>query len=152
MPRAVKGQRFGGRVKGTPNHATVEKALKAQRELEAAKASGKKLAKEVLEDFMHLFAGIATTHQPFPPSRQQNPHYNEDLFEKYAKLTVDTAAQAAKYQSPQYRAIMVSPAPQSEVHHRKRFTLTIFEAPPRALMPPRPPEDSDPDDGKTIDG
>lgn len=39
--------------------ATIEKALIAARTVAEAKAVGKKLAKEVLEDFMLLFAGIA---------------------------------------------------------------------------------------------
>lgn len=108
-----KGERRGGRKKGVPNKANIERALLAERELIGAKAAGKKLAKEVLDDFMQLFKGIAETYYavlpgaPIPKSHSRN----EAMFEKYAKLTVDTAKALATYQSPTFRAIQVIAPP-----------------------------------------
>lgn len=133
MPRAQKGQRFGGRVKGTPNKKTVEKALEAERAVAEAKASGRKLGKEMLDDFMHTFAGMAAVYQPLPPGVEAVPQGrapNEEKFERYARLTIDAAKELAKYQSPQFRAIAIAPPPPVPIGDgtmRKRFTLTIFE-------------------------
>lgn len=139
MPRAQKGERFGGRVKGTKNKRTIEKALEAERAVAAAKASGRKLAKEMLDDFMHLFAGMATVYQPLPPGTVEIPRGHkpdEPQFEKYARLTVDCATQLAKYQSPTFRAIVVAPAPEQPDPNtlRRRFTLTVFEGGRPALQ------------------
>lgn len=110
MPRTQKGQRFGGRTKGTPNKATVERALIAQRQIEEARAAGKKLGKEVLEEFMMTFAGMAATHQPLPPGTiNTDPRREPDqsLFQTYARLAVETAGKLAEFQSPKFRAIVV---------------------------------------------
>jgi hypothetical protein len=55
----ARGRKTGGRRRGTPNKATIERALIAARTVAGAKLVGKKLAKEVLEDFMLIFAGMA---------------------------------------------------------------------------------------------
>jgi len=68
------GRKTGGRHRGTPNKATTEKALIAARTVADTKVAGKKLAKEVLEDFMLLFAGMAAHHQPTPADRPPNPN------------------------------------------------------------------------------
>lgn len=148
MPRgAAPGERRGGgRKPGQKNRATLERealrareeaARKAEIDVGLAKLAGKKLAKEVLEDFMVLFAGIAGTHQPYPPAQPQNPNYDAEKFERFARLTVDAAKELAKYQSPQFRAIVVAPAPDANKGEvRKRITLTIFEGrrPPAMAM------------------
>jgi hypothetical protein len=65
---AKGGARPGaGRPRG-PSKATIEKALIAERTVSEAKTSGKKLAKEVLEDFMLLFTGMASDFQIGPPA------------------------------------------------------------------------------------
>ena len=127
MPRAQKGQRFGGRAKGVPNKATLQKALIAERTVADARMSGRKLAKEILDDFMQLFAGMAAHYQPTPPDRPQNPSQDEPMFEKYGRLAVETAKALANYQSPTFRAIVVAPPPEEKGEMRKRFTLTVFE-------------------------
>ena len=62
------GERRGGRQEGTPNKATVQKQLVAaqiaERTVADARTMGKKLAKEVLEDFMLHFADIAEQYRP----------------------------------------------------------------------------------------
>lgn len=118
MPRGSnvkKGQRPAGRNKGTPNKATTERAEIARLQNEEARRAGKKLGKELLEDFAHLFAGIAASHQPWPAAMGKNPHENEERFLTYARLTVEAAKALAEYQSPKFRAIMVhapDPGPQ----------------------------------------
>jgi len=109
-----KGNRGGagrgqGRKPGIPNKATVERALEAAKQNAEAKANGKKLAKEVLEEFMLLFAGMAAAYQPLPPGTPVPPgrEPNEAKFITYAKLATDTAADLAPYQSPTFRAIGV---------------------------------------------
>jgi hypothetical protein len=67
----------------------------------------KKLAKEVLDQFMVLFAGMAAFYQPRPASSmQQNPNANESKFDKYAKLAVECAKDLAPYQSPTFRSVI----------------------------------------------
>ncbi len=131
MPRGSKpGERRGGREKGIPNKATIERAIIAEQVVARAEMTGRKLAKEVLDDFMQLFAGMAAMYQPLPPGAPTPPGRapDESKFEKYATLAVGTATQLAKYQSPTFRAVMVAPAPPtSKGAVRKRFTLGIFD-------------------------
>jgi hypothetical protein len=129
MPRAVKGQRFGGRLKGVPNKATIERALLAERAIAEAKANAKPLAREVLDQFMQLFAGMAAHHQPMPAGQMAPPDRNPDetKFEKWARLAVQCAKDLAPYQSPTFRAIVVAPTPESPRGKITRFTLEIFD-------------------------
>lgn len=155
MPRGSRpGEHRGGRKKGGRNRATIERMererlakqvedVKITDALAAAKVSRNKLAKEVLEDFMVLFAGIAGTHQPYPPAQPQNPNYDAEKFERFARLTVDAAKELAKYQSPQFRAIVVAPAPDAGKEQRRRFTLTIFEGRRPAMLEAPEPQDHD---------
>lgn len=118
MPRGgtEPGNRRGGRKKGTPNKTTVERALVAEQVLARAEMRGEKLAKEVLNEFMKTFAGMAATYQPLPPGVMMAPSGrdpNEPMFEKYARLAVDTAHKLAAYQSPTFKAILM-PTPVQE--------------------------------------
>lgn len=111
MPRAQKGQRFGGRVAGVPNKATIEKNLLIAQQL-AVKAGqpAKPLAKEVLEDFMHLTAGMAAFYQPTAPGQPGNPNQDEAKFWQAALACKEFAKALAPYQSPTFKAIMGMPA------------------------------------------
>jgi hypothetical protein len=115
MPKggSKPGERRGGRQRGTPNKTTMERLLRAERETAVAQAEGRKLAKEVLDDFMVLFAGMAAHHQPMPRGQAAPPGRQPDeaKFEKYARLAIATAADLAPYQSPTFKAIAVM-APQ----------------------------------------
>lgn len=98
-----------GRGKGVLNKATIEREKLAQRILaEQQGKPGKKLAREVLDDFMHLFTGLAAMHQPLPegvvPMQGQKP--DPIKFMEYAKAAVDVAGQLAPYQSPRFKAVM----------------------------------------------
>lgn len=112
-----KGMRPGGRKKGGLNKRTIEKVEEARIAVENARGAGKKLAKEVLEDFMHLFARMADAHHGAALGQQTaiQPNGNKPVFEPseekfqiYAKLAVDTAKALADFQSPKFRAIMVT--------------------------------------------
>ncbi len=111
------GKKHGGRTKGTPNKATVEReraaAEIAKRTVADARHHGKKLAKEVLEDFMFLFAGMAAHHQPAPPTGPSNPNENRASFVEEAKLAVYCAKELAPYQSYRFAAVAVT-APDPE--------------------------------------
>lgn len=109
----------GGRPRGALNLKTretlerqrlEEQAKKAERAAEIAARRHIKLAKDVLEDFMQLFAGMAAAHQPWPEQQGHNPNENEAKFEKYARLAVDTASKLAPFQSPTFKAIAVAAA------------------------------------------
>lgn len=130
MPIVSKGQRFGGRAKGQRNKATVEREERARlaeeaRQLEIAgeraRAAKTKLAKEVLEEFMFLFAGMAAHHQPTAPGMRENPNADDAKFERYSEFVYDFASELAKYQSPTFKAIAVSmpPPPMVEANDPK---------------------------------
>src|ERR1700749_41238 len=104
MPRGSKpgeGNRGGGRKKGTVNKATIEKAIIAERVMNEAAMSGRKLAKELLEEFMVLFGGLAGSFQPPDSSPAGVAKWAETKaqaqFDKYAGMTVDAATALAKY-------------------------------------------------------
>lgn len=108
MAKPKGGARVGaGRKPGIPNKSTIQKVEAAVARVEAARASGKKLAIEVIEEFMHLFAGMSAHHQPIPPGQvvPTNRDPNEGKFLTYAKLTLEAAGELAAYQSPKLRAI-----------------------------------------------
>ena len=77
-----------------------------------AKPTGKRLAKEVLYEFMMTFANMASFYQPTQADLTaggliENPHTDEPMFVKYANLTVDTATKLAPYESPTFKSIPV---------------------------------------------
>jgi hypothetical protein len=61
-----------GRPRG-PSKATIEQGLIAARTVADTKVAGKKLAKEVLEDFMHRTAEMAAHFRPALPGSPRNP-------------------------------------------------------------------------------
>lgn len=118
------GKRRGGRKPGARNKVTIEREEIARLELAAekeareaaakvagAKAALTKLGKDVLEEFMMLFRGMAAAYQPAPPGQPARQGADEAKFVKYAVLARDTAADLAEYQSPKYRAIAVMAPP-----------------------------------------
>jgi hypothetical protein len=66
MPRGARpGERRGGRKRETPNKATCERVLLAKRVLEEQQGKpGRKRAREVLDDLMHICVGMAAKYQP----------------------------------------------------------------------------------------
>lgn len=115
MPRGSKpGERRGGREAGTPNKATIERQLVQARETHDAQQNGKKLAKEVLDEFMQLTAGMAAVYQPLPPGVTDVPlgrTPNETKFWECVGMVRDFAKALAPYQSPTFKAIAVFAPP-----------------------------------------
>jgi hypothetical protein len=95
------GERRGGRQKGTPNKATVERVLRAERAVAESKAAGRKLAVETLDHYMHDFLAIAAGFRE---------HGDLAAFERWAVLAVQTAKDLAPYQSPKLSAVVVGSA------------------------------------------
>jgi hypothetical protein len=101
MPQgASKGERRGGRAKGTPNKATVERALIAARVTAEAEMRGQRLGKEILAKYAAIFDEMAD-------ARLLEGNVVE--FEKYARLACSIARDLAPYQSPTFRAVDVAP-------------------------------------------
>ncbi|UGY17895.1 hypothetical protein [Bradyrhizobium septentrionale] len=138
MSRGARpGERRGGRGKGSLNKATIERALVAERIVNEATLNGRRLAKEVLQDFVELFTGLAAAHQPTGTSPGELTLWKADgrepYFEKYARLAVATAKDLAQYQSPKLAAVqVVAPAPNADPV-RKRFSVSIFDHSGRPL-------------------
>jgi hypothetical protein len=101
MPQgASKGERRGGRAKGTPNKATVERAVIAARVTAEAEMRGQRLGKEILAKYAAVFDEMAD-------ARLLEGNVVE--FEKYARLACSIARDLAPYQSPTFRAVDVAP-------------------------------------------
>jgi hypothetical protein len=90
-------------------------------------SSAKKLARDVIEEFMLFFAGTAAYYQPRPPGAAPNPNTDESKFFAYAELAIKCASWLAPYQSPTYRAIEIASPPLSR------------SAPPEDVVFPRDP-------------
>jgi len=138
-----------GRKLGGKNKATLEREELARRELEArenrmvvsenliveARRTGRKLAREILDDLMQLGMGMMATFQPLPPAPgstpetpNANPNYNEDKFWRAAEFTKDCAIALANYQSPKLKAEVQVNVP--------------VERAPQEILPPLPPAGS----------
>src|SRR5580693_9208468 len=94
-----KGERRGGRRKGTPNKATVE------RHLEILKAAGvdnysARLGRDVLAKVMVELDALA---EKYHPARGLEP--DENMFVKYALLSAKVAGNLTPYQSPTLAAV-----------------------------------------------
>ena len=61
----MPGERRGGRAKGQPNKASIERATITERIIgEAEGKPGRKLGRELLEELARMFGGLATGFQP----------------------------------------------------------------------------------------
>ena len=130
MPRggSKPGERRGGRQKGTPNKVTAEQALSAERVLAKAKVSGRRLGKEVLDYYMHVFAEIADSERAAAlTEKPENAREHEARFERFAKYAIDCAQKLAPFQSPTFRAIQLAPPQNEQLNKVTRFRLTIFD-------------------------
>jgi hypothetical protein len=111
MPLFRKGrEKTGGRTKGVRNKKTLSRIAEAEAVVASSRAKGRKLALEVIEDYMQLFSALAMTSKD-----------NEATFEKYARLTVETATALASYQSPKLKAVFV-PLSQQRRNDVERLT------------------------------
>ena len=104
----AKRKKTGGRGKGARNKKTLERQI--LKTIEDDMAEGKPvrlMAKEVLDQFMNYFAGLASYYQPGTPE-QPNSNADETKFEKYALIAKGFADSLVRYQSPTLKAIMVT--------------------------------------------
>lgn len=130
MPKggSKPGERRGGRQKGVPNKATVERLHKnaiidqiakeiGQPTSVAAAAvdramSGRKLAKEELEEVVPIIKSVVAHFQQEPfaavksGGKATKAQWND--FRAWLELFVNTCVKLAPYQSPTYRAILVT--------------------------------------------
>jgi len=90
----------------------MQKALAAEAQLTEARAKGRKLAKEVLDDFMHLFVGVASHYQPVGADGNPNPGFfaadNAEIrnqFERWGMNACTVGHWLAPFQSPTYRSV-----------------------------------------------
>jgi hypothetical protein len=132
--RARAGRKAGGR-----NRATIERAALAERIVaEAEGKPGRKLGREMLEEFATMFGGLAAAFQPVGTGPNQTltaadfeawaKSFKEPLFEKYAKLAAKCADSLADFQSPRMSRVQVAaPPPSPKGPVIKRFTLSIFD-------------------------
>jgi hypothetical protein len=138
----MRGKKTGGRVKGVPNKASIEKAVLAERIMaEAAGQPGRKLGRELLEDFAVMFAGLAGMFQPshrnpkVPKEVPLEPEdveawaksYKEPLFEKYAKLAAKCASDFAEFQSPRLSRVQTAAPAPDRAPVKRKFTVGIFD-------------------------
>jgi gamma-glutamyltranspeptidase len=140
MSRGAKpGERRGGRAKGQLNKASIERAALAERIVaEAEGKHGRKLGRELLEEFALMFGGLAAAFQPVATGpggtltqadlESWANSYKEPLFEKYAKLAAKCADAFADFQSPRLSRVHVAaPPPDSQGPIRRKFTINIFD-------------------------
>jgi hypothetical protein len=119
MPRGSRpGERRGGRSKGTPNRATVERAAIAARIADEVKMRGQKLGKELLAKYAQVFDEMADER------RQAG---DVPGFERWARLACATAKDLAPYQSPTYRAVVIAPPHDKPGDDVRVINLKIFE-------------------------
>jgi hypothetical protein len=134
MPRgALKGERRGGRAKGTLNRATLERALQMQSHLNRARETGHDLAKTVLDKYMMFFVKYSMKFKPSLDGEDENPSQNIDEFYKWAGVAIDCASKLAPYQSPTFKAVVVAPAPEPSGKVTE-VTLRIFEADSKPMI------------------
>lgn len=94
----ARGRKTGGRKLGTRNKATIEKALIADRAAAGANAAKRRLAKEVLSEFMHIFAEKAARFHELG---------DLDSFKVWAMHAVDCAKALAPFESSKFSAVLV---------------------------------------------
>ncbi len=122
--RAQKGERFGGRVKGTPNKTTTERiereriARQAQQEVDKANLAKVKLGKDILEDYVGAFHNIAAVYQnriATAYASGQEPKVSDiAAFKEWGGMVVSTAKNLADFQSPKFKAIAVIAPPPNQ--------------------------------------
>jgi hypothetical protein len=132
--RARAGRKAGGK-----NRATMERAALAERIVEEAQGKpGRKLGKEMLEEFAIMFGGLAASFQPVGTGpdgavtkadlQKWAVGKDEPMFHKYATLAAKCSSDFADFQSPRFaRVQMAAPPPNPQGPVIKKFTLSIFD-------------------------
>lgn len=93
----------------------AEEAKRAEREKAAQEKAHIPLGKDMLEDYMVAFAGIAAIYQnkllaEYQATETMNTATLNE-FERWGSLTASTAKSLADFQSPKFKAIAMMTAP-----------------------------------------
>jgi hypothetical protein len=93
-----------GRPPGSRNKRTTNQILDAKRSVAEARSQGRKLAKEVADDFMHIFANMALEVRPITERERArgakpNPKADEAKFKSLCKILLDWVALLLPFQS-----------------------------------------------------
>ncbi|MDE2101668.1 MAG: hypothetical protein KGL39_30760 [Patescibacteria group bacterium] len=121
----ARGNKTGGRTKGTPNKATlvqqmVTEALETPAGREAvaqalqkltAPPSGQKKAVEVLREMMMLSGSLVALHQPKRDAAGNVTVENHEKLQAYLNIASRTAADLARFESPTFKAVAVQEVP-----------------------------------------
>lgn len=119
MPRGSKpGERRGGKKKGTLNKRTLEKLAETAREVQDLRRNGKKLAKEVLQEFMDMAADIAREELERIREAEKAPARGKPKVAEAERArfwiamecTKGFARALAPFQSPTYKAVVFTDA------------------------------------------
>jgi hypothetical protein len=114
----ARGTKTGGRKAGTPNRATVERQEMAARALDNAKAEGRPLAKDRLDELLSIALGAMMAHQPITKEMAKKARASGNRtvkesrgdwsgFGEWWDRAAYAAKELAKYQSPTYKAVSV---------------------------------------------
>lgn len=130
------GAKYGGRRKGTPNKATLEKRAKAAAALAAEKNAPieeRELAKDALMRIARLAEGAAavsrpTTEADIATGTRPNPDGNWDRFRDWVRLTAWCYKAAADFQSPKMLGVAVAPTPVNLGGPPKIRRLRVFDS------------------------
>lgn len=137
MPRAKKGQRFGGRQKGTPNKKTVAREELALAQMAAArKAAGQVEPRNAMNELYKLMTVAEGFAGKLQPTAIENVNGklvitggDVDRCEKWFGHCRGIAETLAKYQFPQMKAVEAPAAPPdpNQQTPSRRFGLRVFE-------------------------
>ena len=99
-----------GRPPGSLNKRTTNQLLDAKRAVAEARAQGRKLAKEVADDFMHIFANMAlevrpVTEREIKRGAKSNPKANAAQFKALSAILLNWVSVLLPYQSAKLQQI-----------------------------------------------
>ena len=99
-----------GRPPGSLNKRTTNQLLDAKRAVAEAHAQGRKLAKEVADDFMHIFANMAlevrpVTEREIKRGAKSNPKANAAQFKALSAILLNWVSVLLPYQSAKLQQI-----------------------------------------------
>jgi hypothetical protein len=120
----ARGTKTGGRKAGTPNRATVERQEMAARALDNAKAKGRPLAKDRLDELLSIALSAMTARQPITKEMVKKARASGNRTVKESRgdwggfgdwwdRAAYAAKELAKFQSPTYKAVSVETPRQS---------------------------------------
>jgi hypothetical protein len=136
MPRggARKGSGNKKGVKLGPQRAKIDASPAAMHALEKQTRSPAqaRLCKDILAEYANFCAGMASQFQPrrSPDGTIAYQQGHEEIFLRYMDRACMFATRAAPYQSPTFKAIMVTPPPEDpkDGKNMRVVNLTVFDA------------------------